>query len=141
MCVSQPLHFQGVGTDIGCTPVDAALPITSSSALVCKQLLHVCFCTDNMHIPPDAICAALCHDYNALSAHLIVVKVSHYTSMYITQWLTLASFPGPIREIKRGPGSTTMLNLLLLYTSSNACYGRTRHISNIRSADYHRHKD
>ena len=138
MCVSQPLHFQGVGTDIGCTPVDAALPqeLVLLHWYACSYFMYA-FARGNMHIPPDAICAALCHDYNALSAHLIV---SHYTSMYITQWLTLASFPGPIREIKKGPGSTTMLNLLLLYTSSNACYGRTRHISNIRSADYHRHK-
>ena len=40
-------------------------------------------------------------------------------------WSHLASFPGPIREIEKKPGSTSMLNLSLLYTSSNACYGRT----------------
>ena len=57
------------------------------------------------------------------------------------QAANVASFPGPIRKIGKGPGSTSVLNLSLLCTSSNAYYGRTRLISNIRSADYHRYKD
>ena len=49
------------------------------------------------------------------------------------------------RPHTKNPGSTSVLNLSLMYMymymSSNACYGRTRLISNIRSADYHRYKD
>ena len=37
--------------------------------------------------------------------------------------------PRPHPKIGKGPDSTSVLNLSLLYTSSNACYGRTRLIS------------
>ena len=75
----------------------------------------------------------MCH-VCVCASECVTECVHVYVSM---NWCRGSLIPRPHTK---NPGSTSVLNLSLMYMSSNACSDRTRLISNIRSADNHRHK-